>query len=109
MQNQFLGSVWRGARIDHASNEHDDFSAAVARLVNVLQVSTLNRRTSFCAARAEQPRIGTTSLIYPLQASATGGEGTVGYLPIGLIRAFCGSGLYIQCRVDDQAAGCQKR
>ena len=26
LQNQFLGLVWRGARIDHANNEHDDFA-----------------------------------------------------------------------------------
>ena len=44
MQNQFLGLVWRGARIDHANNEHDDFAAAVARLTNVLQVSTINTK-----------------------------------------------------------------
>ena len=42
MQNQFLGLVWRGARIDHASNEHDDFAAAVARLTNVLQVPDMD-------------------------------------------------------------------
>ena len=36
LQNQFLGLVWRGARIDHAANEHDDYAAAVARLTSVL-------------------------------------------------------------------------
>lgn len=37
LQNQFLGAVWRGAKIDHPNGEHDDFSTAVARLANVLQ------------------------------------------------------------------------
>jgi hypothetical protein len=37
LQNQFLGLLWRGARIDHANNEHDDHAAAVARLASILQ------------------------------------------------------------------------
>src|SRR5262249_17236040 len=37
LQSEFLGLVWKGHRIDHAGNEHDDYSAAVARLANVLQ------------------------------------------------------------------------
>ena len=40
LQNQFLGLVWRGARIDHPNSEHDDYSTAVARLANVLQGGT---------------------------------------------------------------------
>jgi hypothetical protein len=42
LQNQFLGLVWRGARIDHAGNEHDDYSAAVARLAGVLQGNAID-------------------------------------------------------------------
>ncbi len=40
LQNQFLGLVWRGAKIDHHSSEHDDYSTAVARLANMLQDGT---------------------------------------------------------------------
>jgi hypothetical protein len=36
LQNQFLGLTWRGAKIDHAANDHDDLAAAVARLASVL-------------------------------------------------------------------------
>ncbi len=36
LQNQFLGLLWRGMRIDHANNEHDDYAAVVARLASVL-------------------------------------------------------------------------
>jgi hypothetical protein len=36
LQNQFLGLLWRGAKIDHSNAEHDDYSAAVARLASVL-------------------------------------------------------------------------
>jgi hypothetical protein len=42
LENQFLGLIFRGAaKIDHVSGEHDDFAAAVARLVNVLSVGEL--------------------------------------------------------------------
>jgi hypothetical protein len=36
LQNQLLGLVWRGTKIDHSNNEHDDFAAVVARLASVL-------------------------------------------------------------------------
>jgi hypothetical protein len=39
LQNQFLGLVWKGAKIDHHSGEHDDYSTAAARLANLLQSS----------------------------------------------------------------------
>ncbi len=37
LQNQFLSLVWKGSRIDHVANEHDDFSTAAARLTSLLQ------------------------------------------------------------------------
>jgi hypothetical protein len=42
LENQFLGLVFRGAHIDHMPQEHDDYSAAVARLVNAMQGGALD-------------------------------------------------------------------
>jgi hypothetical protein len=36
LEQQLLGLVWRGGRIDHAPGEHDDFANAVAGVVRLL-------------------------------------------------------------------------
>jgi hypothetical protein len=36
LEQQFLGLVWRGGRIDHAPGEHDDYANAAAGVVDVL-------------------------------------------------------------------------
>ena len=36
VEQQFLGLVWRGGKIDHPPGEHDDFANAVAGTVSLL-------------------------------------------------------------------------
>ena len=38
LQEQLLGLVWRGSRIDHQSGEHDDFANAAAGAVWAVNV-----------------------------------------------------------------------
>lgn len=40
LEQQLLGLVWRGGRIDHPAGEHDDFANACAGVVNVLAART---------------------------------------------------------------------
>ena len=40
LENQFLGLVWRGNRIDHLPSEHDDWSNACAGAINKLMSGT---------------------------------------------------------------------
>jgi len=46
MEQQLLGLVWRGGKIDHPTGEHDDFANAVAGVLSVLDVPT--SRPFFC-------------------------------------------------------------
>src|SRR5262249_38790085 len=39
MENQFLGLVWRGGKITHLLNEHDDHANAVAGALHLAAVS----------------------------------------------------------------------
>jgi hypothetical protein len=36
LEQQLLGLVWRGGKIDHAAGEHDDFSNALSGVVHLL-------------------------------------------------------------------------
>ncbi|HEX5606041.1 MAG TPA: hypothetical protein VFY96_05970 [Candidatus Binatia bacterium] len=44
MESQFMGLVWRGSRIDHLPNEHDDFCNAVGGAVHL---ASKNKTTHF--------------------------------------------------------------
>jgi hypothetical protein len=42
MESQFLGLVWRGSKIDHPANEHDDYANAAAGAINLVSVATID-------------------------------------------------------------------
>lgn len=49
LEQQLLGLIWRGGRIDHPSGEHDDYAAAVAGLVGLLLQSKQQGASMFNA------------------------------------------------------------
>jgi hypothetical protein len=62
LEQQLLGLIWRGGKIDHLSGEHDDYANAVAGLVRQLRVGVNDaaaaevRRLAFADAPIEGPR-----------------------------------------------------
>jgi len=56
VEQQLLGLVWRGGKIDHGGGEHDDWSNAVAGVVHVLLGSQTIELEMWAAGERRTPR-----------------------------------------------------
>jgi hypothetical protein len=68
LEQQLLGLVWRGGRIDHQSGEHDDFANACAGVVSMLTAEDDEIRLLFSGGGDEPERD------VPVTAAATDAE-----------------------------------
>ena len=55
LEQELLGLIWRGGRIDHPAGEHDDFSNAVAGVIQLLLA--VDTRLQIYACGPDEPDV----------------------------------------------------